>query len=747
MSTLSNGNSINITLLNSNLAGAADPTPHIFDGSPEITTGYTSVHVTVNASRNGTVYAKHSIDGVKWDIVDSFDYPGSVTLGEGLYFYLPIKGHYYKTEFHNTHSGSNNIRLQTFLRSDMALMDVSLKDQPISVTISGGGGSGGTIANFENTVSTENSSSTPLSANGEFTGSFTDCLNHADIGLSIYASHDSASNGLIIEYSSDSTNVDTQLNFSITGGVGKIYNFGTHSRYMRVRYVNGSTSQSSFRLQTLLKRVRSKPSSHRIGDAVSIEDDAELVKSVLMGELGGTGGTTNIKASSAGELNVVSTQGTSPWTVTNNDLAFTGSDLRVVFANDTIDVTGLTFSGDYLQVSAQEPLTVEQANPDNLLTTVHGSDGTSARKLKTDSAGKLEIKSIEDPLTLTTNFSYDEDSGHVSGAKGALILAVRSDAPASLADADFDYTPLQVNNEGYLRISTFPSSEVSDSNSTESTLLAGETFTGDWIDVIDFADVALTVRTSHDSVTDGLIVEHSTNGTDIDAIDRFTIRADDGSQYSFGVSSKYMRVSYTNGSSDQTFFRLQTLLKRVRGKSSSHRVDEDITLQHDAELVRAVIMGETTAGGGGTVNVKVNPSGTLQCNVEQENATSLQTLNHGTSDGGTTTVPLLTDSDGRLETITKSQHTRVWNNELVAPGAESTAVNIDKYKFIDIYGAVSGGSTNITMHVSFDATTWYSTDHVITTGGDYYANMQISAPYVRATVSDAVTITLIFSGK
>lgn len=53
-------------------------------------------------------------------------------------------------------------------------------------------------------------------------------------------------------------------------------------------------------------------------------------------------------------------------------------------------------------------------------------------------------------------YDYMEDSPHVSGDFGAFVLAVRNDAGTPLA-ADGDYSPLQVNEAGELRVTTVTS--------------------------------------------------------------------------------------------------------------------------------------------------------------------------------------------------------------------------------------------------------------------------------------------------
>lgn len=47
---------------------------------------------------------------------------------------------------------------------------------------------------------------------------------------------------------------------------------------------------------------------------------------------------------------------------------------------------------------------------------------------------------------------YDEDTAHVSGDKGQLGLVVRADSAGSLVSADGDYSPLQVDADGRLRV-------------------------------------------------------------------------------------------------------------------------------------------------------------------------------------------------------------------------------------------------------------------------------------------------------
>ena len=113
---------------------------------------------------------------------------------------------------------------------------------------------------------------------------FQEILNSADVSVSVFSDVDSAIDGLKLEWSNDGVNIDSVDEYTIKGGQGEQYTFGSLCRFVRVRYINGSDPQTTFRLQTIVSPTRRKPSSHRLGDELTREQDAELVKAVLAGE-------------------------------------------------------------------------------------------------------------------------------------------------------------------------------------------------------------------------------------------------------------------------------------------------------------------------------------------------------------------------------------------------------------------------------------------------------------------------------
>lgn len=133
-------------------------------------------------------------------------------------------------------------------------------------------------------VSFMNSSSATLGSSGVFTGTSEDVSEFATISIAVFSNVASATNGLSIQFSVDGTNWDHIDAYTIPAATGKTFTVGRVARYFRVVYTNGGTGQTSFRLQCVLNDDYPKPSSHRIQDSISTQDDAELVKAVLSGE-------------------------------------------------------------------------------------------------------------------------------------------------------------------------------------------------------------------------------------------------------------------------------------------------------------------------------------------------------------------------------------------------------------------------------------------------------------------------------
>lgn len=89
-------------------------------------------------------------------------------------------------------------------------------------------------------------------------------------------------------------------------------------------------------------------------------------------------------------------------------------------------------------------------------TQLAGSDGDYT-PLITDASGRLHTlegnsAAIKTAVELIDDVVKTEDAAHSGGDKGVMALAVRQDSAAALAGADGDYSPLQVDANGALRV-------------------------------------------------------------------------------------------------------------------------------------------------------------------------------------------------------------------------------------------------------------------------------------------------------
>lgn len=129
-----------------------------------------------------------------------------------------------------------------------------------------------------------NSTTTTLNSGQVFTGTAFNTLDYGFIFVTAFSDVDSANDGLSFEQSSDGTNWDNMDKFTYLANTGKTYSIQPAAKWFRIVYTNGGTNQSTFRLSTLFKKTSSLPSSHRISDNLSVEDDATLGISIIKGQ-------------------------------------------------------------------------------------------------------------------------------------------------------------------------------------------------------------------------------------------------------------------------------------------------------------------------------------------------------------------------------------------------------------------------------------------------------------------------------
>lgn len=160
-----------------------------------------------------------------------------------------------------------------------------------------------------NVIDPGNSTSTPLGPSGTFAGQFTEVVGFTSLTVLLFA--DQIVSSAVLQWSSDGVNVDDEQEFfggfwPGSFGQGVVVHSTVRARYVRVRVVNGGTAQTSFRVQSLLRKGVPigyvSPLSMFPADA----DDAQTVKAVLYGRRpSGSPTYTQIAVDGNGKLQVV----------------------------------------------------------------------------------------------------------------------------------------------------------------------------------------------------------------------------------------------------------------------------------------------------------------------------------------------------------------------------------------------------------------------------------------------------------
>ena len=318
------------------------------------------------------------------------------------------------------------------------------------------------------------------------------------------------------------------------------------------------------------------------------------------------------------------------------------------------------------------------------------------------------------------------DTAHDAADSGSpLKIGGKAHTSEPAAVANNDRVNAYFDANGYLMVkstlSAAASNLVDTNNSTTTPLGGGATFTGTGTDVSPYAAVAVTLYSDVDSGASGMTFQFSTDNSNWDDVHSFTMDVSDSDtrRFQFPVTAQYFRVVYTNGGGGQGAFRVQTILHRNNILTSIHNVGAALTTDRSAQLVRAVIAGETTAGGGSMVNVKVSPSGALTMEAEQathDNLNANVNLQVGDSDVSTgNPVPVsskvaLTASSPTFDTV------GVASAEAVASNGSRTGlvlINTSANTISLGLGAAAVMNRGITLNAS--GGTWVMDEYTFTT--------------------------------
>lgn len=267
---LSGNNSTNTALNNGS----------IFIGEWEKCIHFNSIKISAITDKISTLYIDYSSDGINVDFTQSHP------LNANIYFSIfdKIITSHFRIRITNS-SGSN----QTYLRMT-AILSYQFDTK------------------LDTFYSTANSTTNTLNVGESWVGSGEDVSNYGTISIGVYSNVASNVLGLEFQASPDNVNWYTSDNYTIVPNTLKVYSLAPQLKYFRVKYTNDGSSQATFLIETTYRQTYIKSSSHRIGDTVVADDDAELVTAQIVGKTtGGGGGYVAVKVTPSGALTQEST--------------------------------------------------------------------------------------------------------------------------------------------------------------------------------------------------------------------------------------------------------------------------------------------------------------------------------------------------------------------------------------------------------------------------------------------------------
>ena len=280
-----------------------------------------------------------------------------------------------------------------------------------------------------------------------------------------------------------------------------------------------------------------------------------------------------------------------------------GDGNKITSAGGAINVNG-TF--------AEEAVVADGGSLPAKVKVVGGHDGSNVQVIRTDTSGGVELGSDTVSILNTTLQSIDNyasssnslltqiDNQLGFAAQESTLTALNAKIPSLAASGGI---PVEVLQQDGL---------IDSGNTTSATLGAGGVFTGTWKDGTNWSAFQLGVFSDRASATNGLNVQFSYDGVTVHHNHYYTYAGgSSGIGYAFPVEFRYFRVVYTNNAVAQATFRLITVLKANSIQPSQYRLTNALSDETQASVTRSLIFGKTTGGGGGYVDVKVNPSGAL----------------------------------------------------------------------------------------------------------------------------------------
>lgn len=135
--------------------------------------------------------------------------------------------------------------------------------------------------------------------------------------------------------------------------------------------------------------------------------------------------------------------------------------------------------------------------------------------------------------------------------------------------------------------------KISVGNSTTTPLISLAVFTGFWEDISQYSNLSLIIITDASS---SLQIQYSTDGSNIDDSTTIAITANKSYNHSSQNYSRFCRIIVTNGSTAQTFLRLQTIYHYTKTSIPTISLGSDVASTNDVIVGKNALMGKCIDG-------------------------------------------------------------------------------------------------------------------------------------------------------
>lgn len=263
-------------------------------------------------------------------------------------------------------------------------------------------------------------------------------------------------------------------------------------------------------------------------------------------------GTFAVQATLAAETTkVIGTvnQGTSPWVVGQGTYANLLGQMKVTDGTNFQAMMDVVARAGYQQLTdGTHAVTINSATT----TSTYGLDINLRSILGTapTTAGFIDIKGADGNVFVRQATAANLNATIVglgtAGSPSGGVVSIQGVASGTVVPVS-----------GNLNISQ--NSIVSTVNSSTAALTGNSVFTGTSESSLAYAAISIEVFSDQASATNGLSIQQSQDGTNWDIKDTFSVSASTSFQTTVNVVGQYFRIVYTNGSTNQGTFRLQTV--------------------------------------------------------------------------------------------------------------------------------------------------------------------------------------------